>query len=185
MCKYFGRTGLPWDKRNILFRWHNDFFCNQFCLRMQLHGFSILKGLTKILLEGQEFDLHNDYAFTQIDYRIAARQLQLHWVRSDGDWIRPGMPPALTLVCEGVHVLKIRESGDGEHVNGEKCLSSIGFMWNAMRDDMDGVASHEASEGCTDLALMFMSDLSIKIAAAEARILVDAGPANQATSIAA
>ncbi|MGV8870442.1 MAG: hypothetical protein ACOH2S_26325 [Janthinobacterium svalbardensis] len=169
----------------MLFRWHNDFFCNQFCLRMQLHGFSILKGLTKILLEGQELDLHNDYEFTQIDYRIAARQLQLHWVRSAGDWVRPSMPPALTLVCAGVQVLKIRESSEDEHVDGEKCLSSIGFMWNAMRDDMDGVASHEVSQGCTDLALIFMSDLSIKIAAAEARILVGAGPANQAASIAA
>lgn len=144
---------------------------------MQLHGFSIVEGLTKILLEGQELDLHNDYEFTQIDYRIAARRLQLHWVRSSGDWVRPSMPPALTLICAGVHVLKIRESGEDEHVNGEKCLSSIGFMWNAMRDDMDGVASHEASEGCTDLSCIFMSGLSIKIAAVEARITVGAGPA--------
>ena len=80
------------------------------------------------------------------------------------------MPPALTLVCAGVHMLKIRESGDDEHANGEKCLSSIGFLWNAMRDDMDGVASHAASEGCTDLSCIFMSGLSIKIAAVEARI---------------
>ncbi|HEU4815263.1 hypothetical protein [Janthinobacterium sp.] len=183
MCKYFGRAGLSWDRRTMLFRWHNDFFCNQFCLRMRLHGFSIVKGLTKILLEEQELDLHNDYEFTQIDYRIAVRQLQLHWVRSNGDWVRPGMPPALTLVCEGVQVLKIRESGDGEHVNGDKCLSSIGFMWNAMRDDMDGVASHAPGEDCTDLSCVFMSDLSIKIAAAEARIVVGAGPANPAAAI--
>ncbi|MGK5056377.1 hypothetical protein ACQ4WY_05485 [Janthinobacterium sp. LB2P49] len=144
---------------------------------MQLQGFSIIQGYTKILLEGQELDLHNDYEFTHIDYCIAARRLQLHWARSAGDWVRPSMPAALTLVCAGVHMLKIRESGEEEHVNGEKCLSSIGFMWNAMRDDMDGVASHEASEGCTDLSLIFMSDLSIKIAAVEARIIVGTGPA--------
>ena len=151
---------------------------------MQLHGFSIVQGFTKILLEGQELDLHNDYEFTHIDYCIVARRLQLHWARSAGDWVRPSMPPALTLVCAGVHVLKIRESDEDEHVNGEKCLSSIGFMWNAMRDDMDGVASHEASVGCTDLACIFMSDLSIKIAAVEARIIVGTRPANPAASIA-
>lgn len=144
---------------------------------MKLHGFSIVKGWTTILLEGQEIDLHNDYEFTHIDYSIAARRLQLHWARSAGDWVRPSMPAALTLVCAGVHMLKIRESDEDEHVNGEKCLSSIGFMWNAMRDDMDGVASHEASEGCTDLACIFMNDLSIKIAAVEARIVVATGPA--------
>lgn len=137
---------------------------------MQLHGFSIVKDLTKILLEGQELDLHNDYEFRHLDYCIATRRLQLHWVRSAGHWVRPSMPPALTLVCAGVHMLKIRESGDDEHANGEKCLSSIGFLWNAMRDDMDGVASHAASEGCTDLSCIFMSGLSIKIAAIEARI---------------
>ncbi|WP_143450052.1 hypothetical protein [Janthinobacterium sp. BJB304] len=144
---------------------------------MKLHGFSIVQGSTAILLEEQVFDLHNDYEFTQIDYRIAEQRLHLHWKRSAGDWVRPSMPPALTLVCKDVHVLKIRESDEDEHVNGEKCLSSIGFMWNAMRDDMDGVASHEASEGCTDLSCIFMSGLSIKIAAAEARIVLGAGPA--------
>ncbi|MGK5005706.1 hypothetical protein [Janthinobacterium sp. LB2P70] len=142
---------------------------------MKLHGFSIVQGLSKILLEEQEIDLHNDYELTQIDYRIAERRLQLHWQRSAGDWVRPSMPSALTLVCVGVHVLKIRESDEDEHVNGEKCLSSIGFMWNAMRDDMDGVASHAASVGCTDLSCIFMSGLSIKIAAAEARIFLGAG----------
>lgn len=82
------------------------------------------------------------------------------------------MPPSLTLACEGVHVLKIRESEEDEHVDEEKCLSSIGFMWNPMRDEMDGVASHEASEGCTDLSFIFMSGLSIKVAAVEARIIL-------------
>lgn len=142
---------------------------------MILHGFSF-DWDSVIKVEERHHDLHNDYLLAGLDYDALTRGLKIHWTRSTGDWVSGSLPRGLTLEFENVFVFRVREPAEGEAIVEDLTLNQMGFMWNSMREDMDGVAAAAPGEACTDLVFCFMSGLSIKVGASSARIVLDDQP---------
>ena len=137
---------------------------------MELSNFKIAND--NIALEqGEEyFDLHNCFDFVGLKYDVSKRLVSLYWVKGNGDWMPKNSPLEIEMSISGVYVFKAQERDKDIPFTEDDCLSSIGFLWNELIEEMGGYHSNEPKEGCTHLSLEFMSGFALKIGAESASI---------------
>ncbi|WP_203322969.1 hypothetical protein [Pseudoxanthomonas beigongshangi] len=143
---------------------------------MKLLGFSIVDDFISLQCDARRFDLHNDFEFVEFLYNLTKRTLVLRWHRRSRKWVKPTDPVELRLAFSGVYLFKVRERDPDVPYTEDDCLSAIGFMWDDMVEEMNGFARNEPIEGCTQVAAMFMSGLSIKVGAESVALVVTEAP---------
>jgi hypothetical protein len=135
---------------------------------MQLLNFKLAKD--NIALEQGEayFDLHNCFSFVGLEYCTSTRELTLKWAKAEGSWVSVSPPAKLKILLKGVYLFKVQERDSTLPFTEDDCLSSIGFIWNDLTNEMGGFFSHIPNERCAHLSLAFMSGFSIKVGAESA-----------------
>ncbi len=132
---------------------------------MDLKNFSVASDNISIQQAGNNYDLHNCFDFTSFNYDQQKHRIELIWQKCNGDWVPVSTPQNLKIVFEGVHIFKTQER-DRDYPTGDKeCLSSIGFIWNDLIEDMDSFFTHSPQEDCSHLNIHFESGFALKIAA--------------------
>lgn len=80
-----------------------------------------------LVVEGQEFDLHNCYDFHSFAYSIATRSVSLVWFRGTGEWVDNDLPTRLCIDIFEVNYLKIHPRDPEMPFTEDDCLSSFGY----------------------------------------------------------
>lgn len=118
------------------------------------------------------YDIHNNFDFISFNYSLAKREIVLNWVKGTGNWVPNNSPKSIHLIIRGISLFKAKERDTDMPFTEDDCLSSIGFLWNDMIEEMGGYHSHEPKENCTHLSIEFMSGLALKIGADSALLKV-------------
>jgi len=139
---------------------------------MVLNNFKFSDDNIAIEQNGSYYDLHNCFAFTNLNYDVANRELLLGWEKRDADWVPENSPEKILMAFSKVSLFKTRERDKETPCSEDDCLNVMGFIWNSMVDDMSGFYSNEVQENCTHFILEFMGGFSIKVEAEEISIKV-------------
>lgn len=138
---------------------------------MKLIEFSIAKDHIALERGSNYYDLHSCFDFQSLLYNPTKQTLDLCWLRSTGDWVKPTEPAELHLIFSGVHLFKAIERDSEMPFTEDDCLDTIGFIWNDMLDEV-GYTPDLSGEDCTILSLSFMSGFNLKIGAGFADLVV-------------
>ncbi|KZZ42691.1 hypothetical protein A3759_12170 [Thalassolituus sp. HI0120] len=113
---------------------------------MHLFNFSIAKD--NIALENKKnyFDLHNNFAFTSMNFDVTERTVNLSWLRRDESWVHENDTKKIELQFEGVSLFKIKERGPDELYSEDDCLNTIGFIHNELMEEMEAYSNNVATE---------------------------------------
>jgi hypothetical protein len=131
---------------------------------MRTEGF-IIEDDIYVVVEGNHFDLHNDFDFTGYRYSEVDCVLSLNWVLGKGDWVRSGQPTSLRLQFEGVSFFEIQPPNPDLPPDEGACFD--GFHFISDEDWCDGPFSGPSSGSLRDLPenckhhLSFMSEANI------------------------
>ena len=79
-------------------------------------------------LEGQDYDLHNNFDFRQFTYDPAGQSASLEWERGNGDWIPANQPQRITLRLQGVTQFSFSERDPEMPYTEDDCLASFGYV---------------------------------------------------------
>lgn len=132
---------------------------------MELQNFRIGEDHISLEFEDMHYDLHNDFNFRKLNYNIAEQRVELYWTKRKTDWVPANLPDNIVLIFNSVDLFKAKERDQNIPFTEDDCLSSIGFLWNDLINEMGGVNSNEPQKDCTHLSLAFMSGFAIKIGA--------------------
>ncbi len=88
---------------------------------MEVTNFIIEDSFSAIEVEGEHRDLHNNFSFTCLNYDILRRELSLHWVSRDADWVPSNNPQQLKMVFNSVSLFKAQEREPGCPYTEDDC----------------------------------------------------------------
>jgi hypothetical protein len=142
---------------------------------MILTNFSIANDFIALEHNGSYLDLHNNFDFIDFEHIEDRSLVILRWHRNSGDWIPNGLPSNLRLLFSEVYLLKCSNRKNNRPTTDDTCLSSIGFIWNDMIENMEGFSDTNTKEGCEHLIMCFESGFALKIGAKDVTCEIDNG----------
>ncbi len=128
-------------------------------------NYEIVDGIY-LVKDNYELDLHNNFDFKSLSYIIGERRIILSWSRSNGSWVIPETPQALSLEFIGVSEFRFSPRNSGVPFTEDDCVNSIGYLVN--EDWADGVIvveSNQKTEPHWLTAIDFMSGAVLAIQA--------------------
>jgi hypothetical protein len=125
-----------------------------------------------LVFDNFEFDLHNDYDFTRVEYSVLERTVELHWRRSSGDWVKPDIPRAITLRFDDVSRFEFKPRDANVPFTEDDCLATVGYL-----ADADWCKGIFWTEGVPEVdwmhAFEFMSGAVIALQSKESRVTIE------------
>jgi hypothetical protein len=138
---------------------------------MHLFNFSIATDNIALENEKHYFDLHNNFAFTSMNFDVIERTLSLSWLRRDENWVHENDPKKIELHFEDVSLFKIKERDSEELFSEDDCLNTIGFIHNELMEEMEAYSNNVVTEHENHLNICFESGFSIRIACEKATLI--------------
>lgn len=114
------------------------------------------------VLDGQDFDMHNDYDFHTNNYDEAERILILEWKKSTGDWVKKDNPAAIIFTHEDVSFLNISRPEDAQQT-----LEWLTFYPPSEREENDRYMSQETANENDDIIYQFTDESFIRVGASK------------------
>ena len=137
-------------------------------------NYEIVEGI--YLVQGEyELDLHNNFNFSGFDYSIAERELELNWIRSDGDWVSSAIPQSVRITFIQVSEFRFMPREQGVPFTEDDCINSIGYWVD--EDWAEGVIMAEPNQKVEPqwlTAIDFMSGAVLAVQAESADATVKA-----------
>ena len=133
---------------------------------MKLLGFEL--GNIELEIDGEVYDLHNNFIFSGFSYDVATRELVLRWARGKGEWIPPGHPSEIVITAREVSHLSVVARDPDMPYSEDDCLHCVSFV------EANGATAHSfVVSGPADPHLhyvfQFMSGFILRVQAEEAR----------------
>jgi len=97
---------------------------------MRAENFS-WSGSIYVEVQGQSFDLHNDYDFQSFNYKTTNRSVSLIWARGTGERVEKSQPKSICIELLEVDYLKLRPRDPEMPFTEDDCLSSFGYDCDA------------------------------------------------------
>jgi hypothetical protein len=85
------------------------------------HGIYIVQGNYKL-------DLHNNFAFLEVQYSVADRKASLYWRRRSDNWVPPESPAMLSITFEEVKEFRFLRRDPEMPFTEDDCLSTMGYL---------------------------------------------------------
>ncbi|MBF7074496.1 hypothetical protein ISG33_13905 [Glaciecola sp. MH2013] len=142
---------------------------------MILTNFSIANDFIALEHNGSYLDLHNNFDFIDFEHIEDRSRVILRWQRTKDAWIANDVPFNLRLLFSEVYLFKCTNRENALSTTDDTCLSSIGFIWNDMIENMEGFSNATPKEGCEHLTMCLESGFAIKIGAKKVRCETDNG----------
>ncbi|NLT69279.1 MAG: hypothetical protein GXX91_01130 [Verrucomicrobiaceae bacterium] len=81
----------------------------------------------RLVADGHELDLHNNYDFQGVDYSVRDRSVILRWQRGGGDWVPKEIPSEVELRYDGVERFEFHRRDPEMPFTEDDCLASSGY----------------------------------------------------------
>jgi hypothetical protein len=132
---------------------------------MRLLGFEL--GNIDLEVDGEVYDIHNNFIFSGSSYDVATRELVLRWARGNGDWISPDHPSGIVITAREVSHLSVVARDPEMPYSEDDCLHCVSFV------EVNGATEHGfVVSGSADPNLhyvfQFMSGFILRVQAEEA-----------------
>jgi hypothetical protein len=85
------------------------------------HGIYIVQGQYRL-------DLHNNFAFQEVQYSVADRRASLLWRRRADGWVPANTPAMLSITFEGVKEFRFVRRDPEMPFTEDDCVSAIGYL---------------------------------------------------------
>lgn len=121
-----------------------------------------IKNFIAVEFEGRELDLHNNFSFVSCSYDKQSDKLEVHFNKSNGDWVPKDEFDKLTFTLSKIHYLKTIDPKP-ELISDDHCLAGITYYYSDDRDDNTGHLDREKVELGDDLIFTFESDRVIRV----------------------
>jgi hypothetical protein len=75
-----------------------------------------------------QLDLHNNFAFLEVQYSVADRSASLHWRRRPDDWVPANTPEMLSITFAEVKEFRFMGRDPEMPLTEDDCLSTLGYL---------------------------------------------------------
>jgi hypothetical protein len=89
--------------------------------------FEVIDGIY-ILQHNYKLDLHNNFAFVELQYSVADRKASLHWRRRPENWVPADSPAMVSITFEEVREFRFLRRNPEMAFTEDDCLSTIGYL---------------------------------------------------------
>ena len=113
--------------------------------------------------EGQHIDLHNNFDFAGFVYKVADREIKLHWKKSSGDWVDKNEFSSLVLTHKGVTFLSVVSQDEKNTFKDSSCLGEITFFPSTERGINDSIIPQPKPKDGDDILYFFENGQLIRI----------------------
>jgi len=142
---------------------------------MELRGFSLGDDFISLMREGVRLDLHNDYQFQELRHRPRERSIILAWSRRTSEWTSHALPQTVELQFQDVYFFKVAERDSALPATEDDCVNMLGFLWNDLREEMNGCAKIVPEPECSHFVVVFQGGSAVKLGAKAVGLAVPAG----------
>ncbi|MDT8397061.1 MAG: hypothetical protein RQ899_00390 [Pseudomonadales bacterium] len=139
---------------------------------MNLKNFKIAADRTAFEREGEYYDLHNCYDFVGFHYEALKKQLSFDWKIKVSETKSTHGADVICLVVNEAYFFELVEQGRDMKNTEHDRLSSVGFLWHGLFEEMGVCFSHQPDEASTHLMLEFESGLAIKVKGESVTLIV-------------
>jgi hypothetical protein len=115
-----------------------------------------------LVVDGNYYDLHNNFDFIGFEYRPTEKVARLEWRRGEGNWIPKNAPAKIILVFSDVTNLAVKRRDDKTPFSEDSCLENITFTPPDSEDQYDVIFPEYRSDD-EHLSFGFMSGAGLKI----------------------
>ena len=116
-----------------------------------------------LTIEGRHIDLHNNFDFVGFDYKVADREIKLHWKKSSGDWVDKNEFSSLVLTHSEVTFLNVINQDEKSTYEDDSCLGEITFFPSTAREINDSIIPQSKPNDSDDIIYMFENGQRIRI----------------------
>ncbi len=117
---------------------------------------------TEIEVNGEEFDLHNNFDFLSEKTEISDNRILLHFRKSSGDWAKLVKIENLYFILDNYTFLKQIEP-NVEFIEDDLCLSGITFFDNDFQEEDYGLMERANPKENDDIIFSFESERVIRV----------------------
>jgi len=132
---------------------------------MKLLGFEL--GNINLEIDGQVYDLHNNFIFRGFSYDIASRELVLRWSGGKGEWIPPDNPSEIVITARRVSHLSVVARDAEMPYSEDDCLNCVSFV-NANEATENSFTVSSPADPNLHYVFQFMSGFALRVQAEEA-----------------
>lgn len=126
-----------------------------------------------LIYRGSHIDIHNNFDFSGFSYEPDNRQLNLTFIKSNGDWVKNDKYKTLTLVHTNVFFFKIvYDNKERNFTADDKCVSDITFFPSNDREVNDRITMQGKPDEDDDIIYMFQSDYFIRVGCNKIELLI-------------
>jgi hypothetical protein len=122
-----------------------------------------IKDNQAIEIEGRHIDLHNNFDFVGFDYKIAEREIIIHWKKSSGEWVDKNEFSSLVLTHKDVTYLKVIEQDENSTYEDDCCLDVMSFFPSTAREINDSIVPQSRPNEGDDILYFFENGQRIRI----------------------
>ncbi len=130
---------------------------------MKIENFLVSDDSIAVEYEGNYLDLHNNYSFISFNYNIRTQQVELKWVKNQGEWAEKELYNELKIIFNSVYVFKVNPRDVELPFSEDECLDCIGYLHPDDIELMDGFLTPDFADDSYHLVFGFQSGLFIKI----------------------
>ena len=113
--------------------------------------------------QGLHIDLHNNFDFVGLDYKVEQRELKLTWNKTNGEWVDKNELSQIILTHCGVDYLKIIEQDDKSILQDDNTLGEISFFPSTSREINDSIIPQQKPNELDDIIYSFENGQVIRI----------------------
>lgn len=125
-----------------------------------------------VLYKGQHIDLHNNFDFVGMAEDVQNKQINLHFVKTDGDWVKEDEFEQLTFSLKNYTYKFVQEGEQEDNSDDAKCLGEITFFPSEHRDMNDSMTLQSEPNENDDLMFFFADGKIIRVNCEEAELIV-------------
>lgn len=126
-----------------------------------------------VLYNGQIIDLHNNFDFVGMTEDVQHKEVKLHFVKSEGNWVKADEFAQLTFSLKNITYKYVEEGEPESYPNDAKCLGEITFFPSEYRDINDSIMQQSEPRENDDLMFFFEDGQVIRVHCEEAELIVN------------
>src|SRR5688500_15534589 len=122
----------------------------------------LLTGNYALNYKGRHLDLHNNFDFFGLEYKVEEQSLILKWLKGAGEWVPENELEEIVLIHKQVNYLNVQPRDHLMPKTEDTCLSEISFFPTSDRHINDSVIDRSLPNVDDDILYHFQSGLSIR-----------------------
>lgn len=116
-----------------------------------------------LVINGFELDLHNNFDFIGLEYKVIEKEIKIKFEKTKGDWVDKNEFSSLIFTHFGVSYFQIDSKDENSNLEDDICLSEFTYFPSTLRQMNDSIIPQLQPNDGDDFLYFFENGQLIRI----------------------